>query len=65
MKTEITPPAESFGYEAKAGKCDSRCTNLPIFLGIFFAAIVFTFMASTPITVAILRYVSDFEICHP
>ncbi|XP_036165930.1 solute carrier organic anion transporter family member 4C1 isoform X2 [Myotis myotis] len=59
MKTEITPPAESSGYEAKAGKCETQCTNLPIFLGIFFAAIVFTFMAGTPITVSILRCVNQ------
>ncbi|XP_006755210.1 PREDICTED: solute carrier organic anion transporter family member 4C1 [Myotis davidii] len=59
MKTEITPPAESSGHEAKAGKCETRCTNLPIFLGIFFAAIVFTFMAGTPITVSILRCVNQ------
>ncbi|XP_059549985.1 solute carrier organic anion transporter family member 4C1 [Myotis daubentonii] len=59
MKTEITPPAESPGYEAKAGKCETRCTNLPVFLGIFFAAIVFTFMAGTPITVSILRCVNQ------
>ncbi|KAK1345097.1 hypothetical protein QTO34_013803 [Cnephaeus nilssonii] len=59
MKTEITPPAESIGYEAKAGKCETRCTHLPIFLGIFFAAVVFTFMAGTPITVSILRCVNQ------
>ncbi|KAM5330367.1 solute carrier organic anion transporter family member 4C1 isoform 1-T1 [Glossophaga mutica] len=59
MKTEITPPGGSFGFEAKAGKCETRCTNLPIFLGIFFAAIVFTFMAGTPITVSILRCVNQ------
>ncbi|XP_054445998.1 solute carrier organic anion transporter family member 4C1 [Pteronotus mesoamericanus] len=59
MKTEITPSAANFGFEAKAGKCETRCTNLPIFLGIFFAAIVFTFMAGTPITVSILRCVNQ------
>ncbi|XP_066238004.1 solute carrier organic anion transporter family member 4C1 isoform X1 [Saccopteryx leptura] len=59
MKTEATPPAAGFGFEAKAGKCETRCTNLPIFLGIFFAAIVFTFMAGTPITVSILRCVNQ------
>ncbi|XP_036266248.1 solute carrier organic anion transporter family member 4C1 [Pipistrellus kuhlii] len=59
MKTEITHPAESFGYEAKAGKCETQCTNLPIFLGVFFAAIVFTFMAGTPVTVSILRCVNQ------
>lgn len=64
MKTEITPPAASVSFEAKAGKCETRCTNLPIFLGIFFAAIVFTFMAGTPITVSILRYALYFENCH-
>lgn len=65
MKTEITPTGGSFGFEAKAGKCETRCTNLPIFLGIFFASVFFTFMAGTPITVSILRYVLYFEICHP
>ncbi|XP_036998536.2 solute carrier organic anion transporter family member 4C1 isoform X2 [Artibeus jamaicensis] len=59
MKTEITHPGGSFGFEAKAGKCETRCTNLPIFLGIFFAAIVFTFMAGTPITMSILRCVNQ------
>lgn len=59
MKTEITPTAASFGFEAKAGKCETRCTHLPMFLAIFFAAIVFTFMAGTPITVSILRCVNQ------
>ncbi|XP_006913310.1 solute carrier organic anion transporter family member 4C1 [Pteropus alecto] len=58
MKTEI-PTAASFGFEAKAGKCETQCTNLPIFLGVFFATIVFTFMAGTPITVSILRCVNQ------
>uniref|UniRef100_A0A8P0T2A9 Solute carrier organic anion transporter family member n=1 Tax=Canis lupus familiaris TaxID=9615 RepID=A0A8P0T2A9_CANLF len=54
---EITPTLASFDFEAKAGKCENRCANLPIFLGILFATIVFTFMAGTPITVSILRCV--------
>ncbi|XP_045421907.1 solute carrier organic anion transporter family member 4C1 isoform X1 [Lemur catta] len=57
-KAEITSTAESFGFEAKAGKCETRCANLPIFLGIFFVTIIFTFMAGTPITVSILRCVN-------
>lgn len=54
-KIEITPTAESIDFEAKAGKCETRCANLPIFLGIFFITVIFTFMAGTPITVSILR----------
>ncbi|XP_006208034.1 solute carrier organic anion transporter family member 4C1 isoform X1 [Vicugna pacos] len=57
-KIEITPTPSSFAFEAKAGKCPTRCANLPIFLVIFFATIVFTFMAGTPITVSILRCVN-------
>ncbi|KAM7148063.1 solute carrier organic anion transporter family member 4C1 isoform 2-T2 [Molossus nigricans] len=59
MKAERIPPAASLSFEAKAGKCETRCTNLPIFLGIFFAAVVFTFMAGTPVTVSILRCVNQ------
>ncbi|XP_003480930.1 solute carrier organic anion transporter family member 4C1 [Sus scrofa] len=58
-KIEITPTPSSPDFEAKAGKCSVQCKNLPIFLGIFFAAIVFTFMAGTPITVSILRCVNQ------
>ncbi|XP_038259704.1 solute carrier organic anion transporter family member 4C1 isoform X1 [Dermochelys coriacea] len=51
--------AEEVPFEALAGKCRTRCTFLPLFLGIFFFAVVFTFMAVTPTTVAILRCVPD------
>uniref|UniRef100_A0ACB8EQK4 Uncharacterized protein n=1 Tax=Sphaerodactylus townsendi TaxID=933632 RepID=A0ACB8EQK4_9SAUR len=44
---------------AVAGKCPSRCTVLPAFLSIFFLTIIFTFLAVTPTTVAILRCVPD------
>ncbi|XP_063468908.1 solute carrier organic anion transporter family member 4C1 isoform X2 [Symphalangus syndactylus] len=57
-KTEITSTAETAGFEAKAGKCETHCANLPIFLCIFFIVIIFTFMAGTPITVSILRCVN-------
>ncbi|XP_004375108.2 solute carrier organic anion transporter family member 4C1 [Trichechus manatus latirostris] len=55
---EITS-AESFYFEAKPGKCETQCANLPIFLGIFFVTLIFTFMAGTPITVSILRCVNN------
>ncbi|XP_023564382.1 solute carrier organic anion transporter family member 4C1 [Octodon degus] len=55
-KAEITS-TESADFEARAGKCETHCTNLPLFLGIFFITVIFTFMAGTPITVSILRYV--------
>ncbi|XP_032011798.1 solute carrier organic anion transporter family member 4C1 [Hylobates moloch] len=57
-KTEISSTAETVGFEAKAGKCETHCANLPIFLCIFFIVIIFTFMAGTPITVSILRCVN-------
>uniref|UniRef100_A0A8C5TID2 Major facilitator superfamily (MFS) profile domain-containing protein n=1 Tax=Malurus cyaneus samueli TaxID=2593467 RepID=A0A8C5TID2_9PASS len=44
-------------YEAVPGKCPTKCNFLPLFLTFFFFAVVFTFMAVTPTTVAILRYV--------
>ncbi|XP_022360638.1 solute carrier organic anion transporter family member 4C1 [Enhydra lutris kenyoni] len=55
--TEMTPTLANIDLEAKAGKCENRCAKLPIFLGIFFATIIFTFLAGTPITVSILRCV--------
>ncbi|XP_002714000.1 solute carrier organic anion transporter family member 4C1 isoform X1 [Oryctolagus cuniculus] len=58
-KTETTLTAEGLSFEAKAGKCETQCTNLPIFLGVFFITVVFTFMAGTPITVSILRCVNQ------
>ncbi|XP_040477975.1 solute carrier organic anion transporter family member 4C1 isoform X2 [Ursus maritimus] len=54
---EMTPTVADFDFEAKAGKCENRCSKLPIFLGFLFATIVFTFMSGTPITVSILRCV--------
>ncbi|XP_027461732.1 solute carrier organic anion transporter family member 4C1 isoform X2 [Zalophus californianus] len=54
---EMTPTLANFDFEAKAGKCENRCAKLPVFLGILFATIIFTFMAGTPITVSILRCV--------
>uniref|UniRef100_A0A8D0C2Z1 Solute carrier organic anion transporter family member n=1 Tax=Salvator merianae TaxID=96440 RepID=A0A8D0C2Z1_SALMN len=50
---------DSIANGAFTGKCKSKCTNLPLFLGSFFFAVVFTFMAVTPTTVAILRCVPD------
>uniref|UniRef100_A0A8C6HJ09 Solute carrier organic anion transporter family member n=1 Tax=Mus spicilegus TaxID=10103 RepID=A0A8C6HJ09_MUSSI len=58
IERKITSTAESTDFEAKAGKCRTRCSNLPIFLGIFFITVIFTFMAGTPITVSILRCVN-------
>ncbi|NXH05673.1 SO4C1 protein, partial [Loxia leucoptera] len=51
--------SEDVVYEAIPGKCPTRCNLLPVFLTFFFFAIVFTFMATTPTTVAILRCVPD------
>ncbi|XP_074063007.1 solute carrier organic anion transporter family member 4C1-like [Macrotis lagotis] len=58
---QIMSSAESLSFEAKAGKCETRCTNLPLFLGFFFITVIFTFMAGTPITVAILRCVNSHQ----
>ncbi|NXK41189.1 SO4C1 protein, partial [Piprites chloris] len=49
--------SEDFLFEALPGKCPTQCRFLPLFLTIFFFAVVFTFMAVTPTTVAILRCV--------
>ncbi|XP_070599078.1 solute carrier organic anion transporter family member 4C1 [Erythrolamprus reginae] len=46
-------------HGATSGKCKSKCTVLPWFLSFFFFAVVFTFMAVTPTTVAILRCVPE------
>ncbi|NXA32040.1 SO4C1 protein, partial [Eudromia elegans] len=51
--------SEDFLYEAIPGKCPVQCKLLPLFLTFFFFAVVFTFMAVTPTTVAILRCVPD------
>ncbi|NWZ95323.1 SO4C1 protein, partial [Nesospiza acunhae] len=51
--------SEDFHYEAVPGKCPTQCKFLPLFLTFFFFAVVFTFMATTPTTVAILRCVPD------
>ncbi|KAM6289419.1 solute carrier organic anion transporter family member 4C1-like [Aegotheles albertisi] len=51
--------SEDFLYEAVPGKCPTQCKSLPLFLTFFFFAVVFTFMAVTPTTVAILRCVPD------
>ncbi|XP_017928430.1 solute carrier organic anion transporter family member 4C1 isoform X3 [Manacus vitellinus] len=51
--------SEDFLFEAISGKCPTQCRFLPIFLTIFFFAVVFTFMAVTPTTVAILRLLNN------
>ncbi|XP_065600285.1 solute carrier organic anion transporter family member 4C1-like [Cyrtonyx montezumae] len=51
--------SEDLLFEAIPGKCPTRCKYLPLFLIYFFFAVVFTFMAVTPTTVAILRCVPD------
>ncbi|NXI70243.1 SO4C1 protein, partial [Anseranas semipalmata] len=51
--------SEDILYEAIPGKCPTQCTVLPLFMVFFFFAVVFTFMAVTPTTVAILRCVPD------
>ncbi|NWR61007.1 SO4C1 protein, partial [Bucorvus abyssinicus] len=51
--------SEDFLYEAVPGKCPTQCKFLPLFLTFFSFAVVFTFMAVTPTTVAILRCVPD------
>uniref|UniRef100_A0A8C0AUQ8 Solute carrier organic anion transporter family member n=1 Tax=Buteo japonicus TaxID=224669 RepID=A0A8C0AUQ8_9AVES len=58
-KPERENGSEDFLYEAVPGKCPTQCKFLPLFLTFFFFAVVFTFMAVTPTTVAILRCVPD------
>ncbi|XP_016049017.2 solute carrier organic anion transporter family member 4C1 [Erinaceus europaeus] len=58
-KTELTPTEAGFNFEAKAGKCGTQCQYMPVFLGVFFFTIIFTFMSGTPITVSILRCVNQ------
>uniref|UniRef100_A0A8C0AUQ4 Kazal-like domain-containing protein n=1 Tax=Buteo japonicus TaxID=224669 RepID=A0A8C0AUQ4_9AVES len=62
-KPERENGSEDFLYEAVPGKCPTQCKFLPLFLTFFFFAVVFTFMAVTPTTVAILRYVFWAEDC--
>ncbi|XP_066468654.1 solute carrier organic anion transporter family member 4C1 [Tiliqua scincoides] len=50
---------DNITHGATAGKCKSKCTVLPLFLSIFFFAVVFTFLSVTPTTVAVLRCVPD------
>ncbi|XP_068781994.1 solute carrier organic anion transporter family member 4C1-like [Struthio camelus] len=58
-KPETENNSEDFLYEAIPGKCPVQCKLLPLFLLFFFLTVVFTFMAVTPTTVAILRCVPD------
>ncbi|XP_053160137.1 solute carrier organic anion transporter family member 4C1-like isoform X5 [Hemicordylus capensis] len=46
-------------HGAKDERCKSKCKVLPVFIGFFFFAVFFTFMAGTPTTVAILRCVPE------
>uniref|UniRef100_A0A8V5GSL5 Solute carrier organic anion transporter family member n=2 Tax=Melopsittacus undulatus TaxID=13146 RepID=A0A8V5GSL5_MELUD len=55
-KPERQAGLEDLFYEAVSGKCPTQCKLLPLFLTFFFFTVVFTFMAVTPTTVAILRY---------
>ncbi|XP_075788187.1 solute carrier organic anion transporter family member 4C1 isoform X2 [Pelodiscus sinensis] len=58
-KPKKLPATEDVSFEVVARKCKTQCTFLPLFLTVFFLAVVFTFMAVTPTTVAILRCVPD------
>ncbi|XP_065518165.1 solute carrier organic anion transporter family member 4C1-like isoform X5 [Lathamus discolor] len=58
-KPEGQAGLEDLFYEAVSGKCPTQCKLLPLFLTFFFFTVVFTFMAVTPTTVAILRCVPD------
>ncbi|NXP19485.1 SO4C1 protein, partial [Scytalopus superciliaris] len=58
-KPKMKNDSEDSLYEAVRGKCETQCEFLPFFLTTFFFAVVFTFMAVTPTTVAILRCVPD------
>ncbi|XP_062484484.1 solute carrier organic anion transporter family member 4C1 isoform X2 [Pezoporus occidentalis] len=58
-KPERQAGLEDLFCEAVSGKCPTQCKLLPLFLTFFFFAVVFTFMAVTPTTVAILRCVPD------
>ncbi|NXC35949.1 SO4C1 protein, partial [Campylorhamphus procurvoides] len=51
--------SEDLQIDALPGKCSTQCRFLPFFLTTFFLAVIFTFMAVTPTTVAILRCVPD------
>ncbi|XP_071437309.1 solute carrier organic anion transporter family member 4C1 isoform X2 [Pithys albifrons albifrons] len=46
-------------FDAIPGKCPKQCRILPFFLTFFFFTVVFTFMAVTPTTVAILRLLNN------
>lgn len=50
-------PENNFGFDANGGKCETACNHMPMFLGLFLFAVVFTFMTSTAITTAVLRCV--------
>ncbi|XP_069736525.1 solute carrier organic anion transporter family member 4C1 [Phaenicophaeus curvirostris] len=58
-KRKTENDSEDYFYEAVPGKCPTQSKLLPLFLTSFFFAVVFTFMAVTPTTVAILRCVPD------
>ncbi|NXO79367.1 SO4C1 protein, partial [Sitta europaea] len=58
-KSKRENSSEGLLYQAVPGKCPSQCKFLPLFLIFFFFAVIFTFMATTPTTVAILRCVPD------
>ncbi|XP_069740213.1 solute carrier organic anion transporter family member 4A1 [Narcine bancroftii] len=44
---------------AQSGKCNSSCTQMPLFMSLFFFVIFFTFLSSIPALTATLRCVSD------
>ncbi|XP_078070846.1 solute carrier organic anion transporter family member 4C1-like [Mustelus asterias] len=46
-------------FSAREGKCGSTCNMMPLFMGFFLLAVIFTFMTGTPITIAVLRCVPD------
>lgn len=52
---------ESWGHEglAFAGRCASSCSYMPLFMGIFFFSITFTFLSSIPALTATLRCVPE------
>ncbi|XP_039704283.1 solute carrier organic anion transporter family member 6A1 [Pteropus medius] len=59
----ITPDDQGDFIDARSGKCDTKCSKLPLFIVLTFCTIVFADFAGIPNLLTILRVVSDEQRC--
>ena len=58
--TEAELKRKSFFNEATIGKCDRKCKNFIVFIGLTIVSVLLGFVGSTPHKIMVLRLVTPF-----